>query len=178
MRVKTLRNVHFCSKYLVQTFMTLIWYFIFAWIRIVAFICIKRVCRGNCCMGSMSNKKKNSRFSNFFALTQLVALFLLLRSLVQSLGVKARESFWTPTIKMPYLIHLLVAVLIPWIFLFIIRHWGNLVPPKPTSLFSWNKNKSCCRNLIKWRVFFGTGPPWNRDQVWSCLCKSLKIILW
>ena len=45
---------------------------------------------------SMSNKK-NSRFSNFFALTQLVGLFLLLRSLVQSLGVKARESFWTPT---------------------------------------------------------------------------------
>ena len=41
MRVKTLRNVHFCSKYLVQTFMTLIWYFIFAWIPIVAFICIK-----------------------------------------------------------------------------------------------------------------------------------------
>ena len=41
MRVKTLRNVHFCSKYLVQTFMTLIWYFIFAWIPVVAFICIK-----------------------------------------------------------------------------------------------------------------------------------------
>ena len=52
----------------------------------------QRVCRGNYCMGSMSNKK-NRRFSNFFALTQLVALFLLLRSLVQSLDVKARESF-------------------------------------------------------------------------------------
>lgn len=122
----------------------------------------QRVCRGNYWAPC---PKKNSRFSNFFALTQLVALFLLLRSLVQSLGVKARESFWTPSIKMPYLIHLLLAVVIPWIFPFIIRHCGNLVPPRLTSLFSWNKNKSCCLNLIKLRVLFGTGPPWNRDQV-------------
>ena len=161
MRVKTLRNVHFSSKYLAQTFLTLIWYFIFAWFPIVVFICIKG-CVGNYWAPC---PKKNGRFSNFFALTQLVALFLLLRSLVQSLGVKARESFWTPSIKMPYLIHLLLAVVIPWIFPFIIRHCGNLVPPRLTSLFSWNKNKSCCLNLIKLGILFGTGPPWNRDQV-------------
>ena len=118
----------------------------------------QRVCRGN--YWAQCPIKKKSRFSNFFALKPLVALFPLLGSLsCWRTGVKARKSFWTPTIKMPYLIHLLLAVLIPWIFLFMIRPWGNLVLPRPTSLFSWNENKSFCLNLINWRVLFGTGHP-------------------
>ena len=36
----------------------LIFYFCMNPNQVVAFICIKRVCRGNYCMGSMSNKKK------------------------------------------------------------------------------------------------------------------------